>query len=423
MLKSITNSVALTTTALLLSACGNIAADKPEPAAINGEVVDAALSGMVDNGRIAGASALVYSADQEIYYGDEGMADKEAGAPITRDTKFTIYSMTKPVTGVTLMSLWEDGLFDLDAPLSDYLPEFANMKVFAGMNEDGTPNLVPTERPILVMDIFRHTACFTYGWENDYVGQTFREAAPLDPSKPLSQFSTDLATVPLACQPGQGWEYSVSVDVQARLAEVVSGRPYEELVYERVLEPLGMSDTSYFVLPAERDGLAVVYFKSEDGALTRAPDEAIYSRMAEKPLQINGGHGLISTIDDYMTFALMLQNEGSYKGAQILKPETVAFMATDHLPEGLTDTDKHILPGKGQMGFGIDFAVRIAEPVNADELYGKVGEFFWDGAPSTLFWVDPENDITVVFMTQVMPFDDGAHRIIRSTVYEALDMK
>ena len=288
------------------------------------------------------------------------------------------------------------------------------------MHTDGTPLLESPHRPIKVIDIFRQTACFGYGSE-DLPASTFMNAAQvLDPSKPLSQFSQELAEVPLYCQPGEQWKYGVAADVQARLAEVITGRPYEELVHERVLDPLKMSDTTYFVPPEQKHRLAAVYMRNEEGQLNRHPDTNVYSFRTEKPVQINGGHGLVSSIDDYMRFARMLQNEGTFQGAQILKPETVALMSRDHLPKGITKRD--FLPGKGQVGFGLDFAVRTAPPVDANEPYGVVGEFFWDGAATPLFWVDPKNDVTVVFLTQVLPFNLDAQAKFRHSVYEALGL-
>jgi CubicO group peptidase (beta-lactamase class C family) len=409
---------------LWLSACQDTTPVETAPAntdaVIDASIVDAAVLGLVEEKFVAGAAALIFSGDQEIYYGNFGDADREAGRAWGRDTLVTIHSMTKPITGVTLMSLYEKGLFDLDAPLSQYLPEYAGMKVMTGVNEDGEPILEAAHRPIQVIDIFRQTACFGYGWEGTPMAAVMNEAAVLDPSKPLSQFSEELAQLPLFCHPGEQWKYGVAADVQARLAEVITGRPYEELVYETVLDPLGLSETSYFVETNRKPRLAATYLRGEDGELSRARDSNVYGFRMEKPVQINGGHGLISTIDDYMRFALMLQNRGTLDGVQILKPETITLMTRDHLPPGITE--KEFLPSKGQMGFGLDFAVRIAPPVDDKEPFGVEGEFFWDGAASTLFWVDPKNDITAVFMIQVMPFDGASQAKFRRAVYEALGL-
>ncbi|MDT0594527.1 serine hydrolase domain-containing protein [Glaciecola petra] len=383
--------------------------------------IDRVLSNFIENDDFMGVSALVYRGNEEVYFGAFGLADKESSTPFSRNSLVNIYSMTKPVTGTVLMSLYEEGLFDLEAPLSTYLPEYSNMLVVDGTKEDGSVKLVTANREIKVIDIFRHTACFGYGWEGTYSANIMNEKEILDPKKPLSQFSQELAAIPLYCHPGEQWKYGVSVDVQARLAEVVSGKPYLELVNERVLSPLNMQKTRYFIPAEEKSNISAVYIKYDTGELVRDTDENVYGFFKEAPVQTNGGHGLVSTIDDYMKFALMLQNEGSYDGQQILKPETVALMTKDHLPEDITE--KEFLPSKGQMGFGLNVAVRIAPPADESENYGAVGEFLWDGAASTLFWVDPLNDVTVIFFGQVIPFNNDAHKKFRDAVYEALDLK
>lgn len=420
MLRMMCTGLIICVSTLLITACQSGNGSQTIQANFDSDIVDTALTELVGSNSVVGVSALIYSGDDEVYYGGFGQADREADRPWQRDTLVTIYSMTKPITGVTLMSLYEEGLFNLDDPLEKYLPEYADVKVLIGVHTDGTPLLESPHRPIKVIDIFRQTACFGYGSE-DLPASTFMNAAQvLDPSKPLSQFSQELAEVPLYCQPGEQWKYGVAADVQARLAEVITGRPYEELVHERVLDPLKMSDTTYFVPPEQKHRLAAVYMRNEEGQLNRHPDTNVYSFRTEKPVQINGGHGLVSSIDDYMRFARMLQNEGTFQGVQILKPETVALMSRDHLPKGITKRD--FLPGKGQVGFGLDFAVRTAPPVDANEPYGVVGEFFWDGAATPLFWVDPKNDVTVVFLTQVLPFNLDAQAKFRRSVYEALGL-
>lgn len=405
--------------ALCVAACKS-AAPAAAPQQFESSVIDSALSNMVETDSVMGVSGLVYLGDQEIYYGQFGYADKEKEREWSRDTLLAIFSMTKPVTGVTLMSLYEDGLFSLDDQLSDYLPEYANMSFIDGVNEDGSPKLSPTSRPIKVIDIFRHTSCFGYGWSGGPAARLMNDANIFDPSKPLSQFSQELSELPLFCDPGTEWKYGVSVDVQARLAEVLSGQPYEDLVKDRVLDPLGLKDTGYYVDEDHRSRIAALYLKQNDGTLKRQLDENVYSLWPQKPIQINGGHGLISSIDDYMRFALMLQNEGKIDGVRILKPETLALMTQDHLPENLIARD--FLPEKGQVGFGLDFAVRVAPPADESEPYGVTGEFFWDGAASTLFWVDPNTNITAVFFVQIQPFNGEIQAEFRRAVYEALGM-
>ncbi len=383
-------------------------------------VLDEALSDMVERGDAVGVSALVYHCNQEAYYGQFGASDREAGRAWQRDVIANIYSMTKPVTGVTLMTLYEDGLFELDDPLSKYLPEFANVKVYAGEDDSGEPVLVDPKRPITILDTMRHTSGYGYGWSGTPSDNMLAAANLFDPSTTIAEFNQNLAQLPLNFHPGEQWKYSVSVDIQARLAEVLSGKPYDQLVRERVLDPLDMDETGYFVPKSNKPRVSAVYIKGEDGVFSREPDSQVYGFWPKKPVQINGGHGLASTIDDYMTFALMLQNEGVWNGVQIIKPETLDLMTEDHLNPGITERD--FLPGKGQLGFGIDFAVRTDPPVDDQEHFGVVGEFFWDGRASTLFWVDPESDITAIFFTQVVPFNENLHKEIRRAVYQSAGM-
>jgi CubicO group peptidase (beta-lactamase class C family) len=376
--------------------------------------IDSTLRAFVSSGRVAGTSALVWEKGREVYFGAYGMADREAGRPMKRDAIAQIFSMTKPITGVALMQLYEQGKFQLDEPLSKYLPEFADVKVYAG-DSAGAPRFVAPERPISIRDITRHTAGFATTQAGPGVGPLFRVADPLNRNNTITEFSRKLASVPLIFQPGTKWSYGISVDVQAALVERIAGQPFGRYVREHVLDPLGMRETRYLVAPRDRDRLAAVYQHGADGALTRSPDSVALA-FNTKPWPLEpGAFGLTSTVDDYMRFARMLLGGGQLEGVRVLKPETIRLMATNHLPA--TVKDSSFLPSKGQVGFGIDFAVRVAPPKTAAENNGAVGEFFWDGAASTLFWVDPANQLTAVFFTQVVPFDGVLHKGIRDAVY------
>jgi CubicO group peptidase (beta-lactamase class C family) len=223
----------------------------------------------------------------------------------------------------------------------------------------------------------------------------------------------------LLFQPGTRWLYGPAVDVQAMLVERLSGMPFDKYLEQKIFKPLGMKNTRYVIRPQDRARVAAVYVWHEDGSMTREPDEtALEFNSRDWPLK-PGSFGLVSSIDDYMRFALMLQNGGELDGQRILKPETVRLMATDALPADVTD--KGFLPTKGQVGFGIDFAVRIRPPANAQEASGAVGEFFWDGAADTLFWVDPKNKITAVLFTQYRPFGKvPLHKAFRDAVYSGI---
>lgn len=379
--------------------------------------IDQALSTLVDSGELVGVSALVWQDGREAYFGSFGLADREAGRPMARDTIVQIYSMTKPLTGVALMQLYEQGRLDLDAPLAQYLPEYAAVRVYAGTDVKGKPLLVAPDRPILVRDILRHTAGFASGGnEPGPVGAMYRKADPENFGHTLEQMSRRLAGVPLLYQPGTRWLYSSAVDVQARLVEVLSGKPFARYLQDHVLGPLGMDDTGYTLGEGDWPRVAALYQRSDDGVMTRIPDAKAYPLNRGGVALTPGSWGLTSTLDDYMRFARMLANGGQLDGVRLLQPATVRLMASDSLPAGITDTSW--LPGKGRVGFGIDFAVRIAPPARADEASGEVGEFFWDGAANTLFWVDPVNDITAVLFAQWVPFGKvPLHKVFRDAVY------
>jgi CubicO group peptidase (beta-lactamase class C family) len=299
------------------------------------------------------------------------------------------------------MTLYEAGKFELDEPLETYLPEYAGIVVFAG-TRDGAALMEDPIRPPTVRDILRHTAGFAGGDDPSWVGARYREVDPTNIQNTLEQMSIKLASIPLLFQPGTRWYYGPSVDVQARLIEVLSGRPFEVALQERVLDPLAMQDTQFTLGAGQHERMTASYERRPDGTFERVPDEqALAFNVRNWPMK-PGGWGLTSTLDDYMRFARMLANGGVLEGVRILRADTVALMATDALPD--TVVDRLWLPNKGQVGFGIDFAVRVAPPANQAEASGAVGEFFWDGAANTLFWVDPANDIAAVLFNFYRPF-------------------
>jgi CubicO group peptidase (beta-lactamase class C family) len=381
--------------------------------------IDAALSGFIESHALVGVSALVYEEGREAYFGAFGQADREAGKPMTRGTLVQIFSMTKPITGVALMSLYEAGKFQLDDPLAKYAPEFADLRVYAGIDTHGEVVYETLRRPVTIRDITRHTAGFYAGADHMPVGEIYRAADPTSIRNTLAEEAKKLGSVPLLFQPGTRWLYGASVDVQALLVERLSGMPFDKYLQEKIFKPLGMKNTRYVLLAQDRARIAAMYDWHEDGTLTREPDEAALEfNSRDWPLK-PGSFGLVSTLDDYMRFARMLQNGGELDGARILKTETVRLMATDAMPAQVTDTSW--LPSKGQVGFGIDFAVRVRPPANAQEASGAVGEFFWDGAADTLFWVDPKNKITAVLFTQYRPFGKvPLHKAFRDAVYNAI---
>jgi len=384
-------------------------------ARIDRERIDAVLRGLVESGQVVGVSALVWQDGREAYFGAFGHADREAGRPMRRDTLVQIYSMTKPVTGVALMQLYEQGRFSLDDPVARYLPEFAGVRVHAGTDANGQPILVAPQRPPTIRDLLRHTAGLATAESPGLPGERYRQAGLDRLDITLEEKVRRLAGVPLAYQPGTRWLYSDAVDVQARLVEVLSGLPFDRYLQRHVFGPLRMKDTGHVLRARDRARMAALYRRSDDGVMTRLPDEQALRPYREDSIR-QGGWGLLSTLDDYMRFARMLLEGGGLDGVRLLRPETVRLMASDALPAGLQD--RSWLPSKGQVGFGIDFAVRVAPPRDAQEASGEVGEFFWDGLANTLFWVDPANRIAAVLFAQWIPFGGvPLHKAFRDAVY------
>ncbi|AYN69292.1 class A beta-lactamase-related serine hydrolase [Euzebyella marina] len=423
-MKTTSISIAIAMLALVLSCkeTGNEKVQTTENPIVSDSVkqrIDSVLKSFVDAGDIAGVSALIYEKDKEVYFNAFGFADVEAQKPMDRSTIVQIYSMTKPVTGTALMTLFEEGKFQLDDPLEKYAPEFADMKVYVGEDSSGKPILEDARRPITIRDITRHTAGFA-GIGDTPLGKMVAEADALNRNNNLVEMAEKMGKLPLQFHPGEEWLYGPCVDVQAFLVERISGMPYQQYVREHVLDKLGMEETRYFIPEKDRKRFAALYRRTGKGTIER--DTLTYSNYLEKWPLTRGGSGLTSTLDDYMKFARMLVHEGSIDSVEILKPETVQLMATNQLADSITE--RHFLPSKGQVGFGIDFAVRTAPPANADENNGVVGEFFWDGAASTLFWVDPVNDLTAVMFVQLFPYDQiGLHKSFRDAVYGPIEVE
>lgn len=410
--------------ALLLFTCRAPAAAPNESEAAETAVIDAkarnrldsTLNALIGEGGVAGISALIFEDGKEAYFRAEGRADRTREIPMARNTIVQIYSMTKPLTGTALMQLVEGGKLDLDDPVAKYIPELAELEVYAGTHANGTLLTEPQQRQMTVRDLTRHTAGFYHGGDHPVLQPLWEAANPRARDHTLAEMAEKLASYPLLFQPGEQWLYGPSVDMQALIVERVSGQPFDEYLHKHVLSPLGMDKTRYFVPEADRNRLSAVYQRDANGDLNQmAADEALAFNTNEQVFT-PGGWGLTSTLDDYMTFARMLLNKGSLKGVKVLQPETVRLMATNQLDESITE--RSWLPSKGQVGFGINFAVRLRPPATAQENNGAVGEYFWDGAASTLFWVDPINKLAAVVFLQLFPYDPvGVHKKIRDAVY------
>jgi CubicO group peptidase (beta-lactamase class C family) len=356
----------------------------------------------VQPGKIAGCQALVARHGRVAYLRSLGCADLERSVPVREDTIWRIYSMTKPITSVALMTLYERARFQLDTPVHRFLPEWSKLRVRVA--DGGTDRLVEPDRPVTVRDLLTHTAGLTYGGDRAHpVDRLYGDAGLRDPEMTLEELAQTLAGLPLKFQPGTRWHYSFATDVCARLVEVISGRRFDEYLREVILEPLGMVDTGFVVPPGAAGRLATNYARGADRSL-QVFDDARTSDYLEPRAMLSGGGGLVSTTPDYLRFCEMLRRGGELDGHRVLGERTVRFMAANHLPGGATlgtfaiDRFKDIGPGTG---FGLGFAV-VVDPV-ASQAIGSPGECSWGGAASTLFWLDPVEQLVVIFMTQLMP--------------------
>ncbi|NLO81336.1 MAG: beta-lactamase family protein [Xanthomonadaceae bacterium] len=390
--------------------------------------------------RLPGISVLVQRHGRIGYFEAVGQRDVEAGLPLTADTMFRIYSMTKPITSVALMTLYEEGLFQLDDPLAKFLPAFERMQVLTGGDADN-PQLEPARELITIRQLLTHTAGLTYGFMHATpVDALYRKHKIVFPGAkdPLAAIVDRLATLPLLAHPGNIWSYSVATDVLGRLIEVISGQPFDRFLHQRIFEPLGMVDTGFHVPPEKLDRFAVLYGPpgSEGMGLqpTRAPNELRPEpqpglklldprdgTFAKPPVAPSGGGGLVSTMSDYLRFCRMLLNKGELDGERLLGPRTVDFMTANHLPGDMASMGQSRFseaPMEG-VGFGLGFSVMLS-PARAQTI-GSVGEYAWGGAASTGFWIDPLEDMIVILMTQLMPSSTWPlRRELHSLVHQAI---
>jgi len=363
--------------------------------------IDAWMRRWVGSGRLAGMSALVSRRGQVAYEHCYGQADRERGLAMTPETIVRIYSMTKPLTSAALMMLYEEGRFQLDDPVHSVLPSFRQMHVFAGEGRDP----VPAEREISYRDLLTHTSGLTYGFMMATpVDAMYREQGVDFQTSELSlgEVVDKAASLPLLAQPGRAWNYSIATDVVGHLVAELSGMPFERFLQERVLGPLGMSDTAFMVDEAKRGRFAANYSKGEDGQAKLLDDPAT-SLFARERRVASGGGGLTGTARDYMRFCHMMLNKGTLDGERLLGRKTVELMTSNHLggdmaSMGMPRFSESKYDG---IGFGLGFSVML-DPAKA-EIVGTPGEYAWGGAASTAFWIDPKEEMAVVLLTQMTP--------------------
>jgi CubicO group peptidase (beta-lactamase class C family) len=372
----------------------------------------------ITTGKIAGAVLLIQQHGQPVLFESFGVRDVDGKRPMTADTIFRLYSMSKAVTSVAAMMLVDDGKLSLDDPLSTYIPAFADVNVgIERRDENGKLVLVrePVDRPITIKDLLRHTSGLTYGFYGDStVRKLYASAGLFDGDFDNALFAERIAKLPLAEQPGTLWDYGHSTDILGRVIEVVSGQSLFQFEKQRLLDPLGMTDTAFFVagetnrprvaepLPADRFTGPIAGIK--DPVLPRAWE--------------SGGAGMVGTTGDYARFAQMLLNGGSLDGRRYLKPETVALMASDHIgPETKIARDYHYFPG-ATSGFGLGFAVRTEVPANTS---WPLGEYRWDGVGGTFFFIDPKDDMFAICMMQSPSQRERIQMELKALIYQALN--
>ena len=398
------------------------------------------LSDQTKKDRLAGCSVLVGRKGGVAYFGSTGMADKELGKPFQRDTIVRIFSMTKPVTTVAAMMLYERGAFQLDDRVSQYLPEFAETPVWKG---DDIEHTEAQSTPMLVRHLMTHTSGLTYGFmQSNAVDESYRKERIefQGDDETLEEAVKRLARIPLMCQPGSQWNYSVSTDVLGRLVEVWSGLTLEEFMEKEIFDPLQMADTGFSVSEQNIERFSALYSPlhgsggmssigaaSDENSLARSGlklEESYVESGYLKPAgMFSGGGGLVSSIDDYSAFCQMLMNGGELNGQRLLGRKTVEHMRLNHLP------DNRDMAAMGQpvwsetsydgIGFGLGFAV-VLDPAKAS-IVASVGEHHWGGAASTFFWLDPLEDLFVVFFTQLIPSSTyPIRRELRTRIYQTL---
>jgi CubicO group peptidase (beta-lactamase class C family) len=404
----------------------DLAGNKPEALGFSSERLErlhATMRREVDEKQLAGVVTILARHGKVVEERTYGMKDIASGAPMTRDTIFRIFSMTKPVTGVAMMILYEEGKWHPLDPVSKYIPEFAHLKVFKGVDESGKLILEDPVHPPTMRELMTSTAGFTYGiFGTSLVDKMYLDQKVLQ-SQSLQEMIDKLAKIPLLYQPGTRWVYSVAMDIQGYIVEKLSGQSLPDFMQQHIFGPLGMKDTGFFVPQEKRNRFATLYAEDPEGELVVNPSPGLTSDdYTTQPSMPSGGGGVVSTAEDYLRFAQMLLNAGELDGVRILAPATVDLMTSNHLAPNLMSGEFSIGPAiiRPGMGWGYDCAV-YADPVEADNVVGK-GAFFWYGAADTWFWVDPTNDLIFVGMTQRMfgPGWPDVEGLTQPLVYQAL---
>jgi CubicO group peptidase (beta-lactamase class C family) len=394
---------------------------KPESVGFSSERLErlhALMQQTVDQKQLPGAVTILARHGKVVDYRVYGAKDMASGAPLTKDAIFRAFSMTKPITAVAMLQLYEQGKWLPSDPISKFIPEFAHLKVFKGMDSSGSMVLEDPVHPPTIEELLTHTAGFTYGFfGNTVVDKEYAKVGVMQ-SKTLQEMIDKLAKIPLMYQPGTRWSYSASMDIQGYIIEKLSGQSLPEYFQEHIYKPLGMKDSGFFV-PSEKKSRFVTMYRSDDKGQLVATEFGDYSA---QPTMASGGGGSVTTAEDYYRFASMLANGGELNGVRILAPSSVALMSANHLAPNLLTGEFGIGPHVMRSGFGYGYNCAVEfDPQTANLPDGR-GTFFWDGAAGTWFWVDPSNDVVFVGMIQRLlgPDSPNVEYQSRSVVYQAL---
>jgi CubicO group peptidase (beta-lactamase class C family) len=395
-----------------VAGAADLATARPESVGMSSERLGrltSTMRGLSDSGQLSGVVTMVAKDGKVVHFEASGKRDVASGAPMRKDAIFRIYSMSKPITGVAMMMLFEEGKWQLNDPVSKHIPEFANLKVAKVNPANGTVQQVAPDHAMTMRELMSHSAGLSYGvFGTTAVDKMYTDVNVLDRDQPMQAMIDKLGKIPLLFQPGERWHYSVAVDVQGYLVEKLSGQPFPEFLKQRLFDPLKMKDTA-FEVSADKVGRFVSFYTyDKDRKLVPHPGPD-YTKAPALP---SGGGGLVSTASDYMRFCQMLLNNGELDGQRILSPLSVQLMRTNMLPASA----RTFSPGNG---FGLDFAV-VEDPIAAGG-YGGAGTFYWGGYAGTWFWIDPVYDLIVVGMIQTR--GDGSpdvRALSRSLVYQSI---
>lgn len=419
-------SIAILFAAGVAAQMRDLAEAKPETVGFSSQRLDrlhAVMQKFVDDGQMPGIVTILTRHGKIVDSRAYGKRDIASGAPMDKDTIVRIYSMTKPLTGVAMMMLYEQGKWNPADPIAKYIPEFANLKVYKSIGADGKPIVEnPVHAPTMA-ELMSHTAGFTYGiFGETAVDKMYRNDAVFG-AKNLQGMIDRLAKIPLLYQPGTQWVYSISADIQGYIIEKLSGQSLGEFMRENILLPLGMKDTAFHIAPEKVGRFATLYSMNDKGKLEASNGGNVAMEYAKEPTMPLGGGGLLSTAGDYTRFMQMMLNGGELGGTRMLAPSSVSMMRTNRLPKAITDREEFGIgtfrasPGQG---FGLDFAI-FTDPAFISHPVGK-GTYSWGGAAGTWFWIDPTNDMAFVGLVQrvVLPGSPDMGAIAQQMVYQAL---